>query len=1774
MNVRDSIRKRYSALSKPAVAVSKRSPSKDRHFGHKHAAERVKNYSLKQQIARDTERQKLALENGALKDEINHLRIKLVNSIAEGSIIKSKYRGIDRKFRLSSSSSTRYKSHNRSPHNPESTESLKRPSTTSGARDKNQSVSSPFRPLTAPNKRILASPNAKRTSVSSRLVATPNNQYRDFTRRIDRLQHRVTSLEKQLSEEKTKSRLTNLRQRTTNSAYYSNNQAATSIKHGMEPSFWEHLRKDETQMVQLTGRSNKSENTEEESDNREEEYVASFHADKVLLELVSQKLLEASLHMEHDVRKEWSGQLKLNVERLCGISNGYKSIFSSIRKIMKSAPFNSVNTASLIATEISTLFGAQIVRIFNLSKMENYEATDKSIGSSFTFVPIANKETATMKNRGTKLTKSEKQIIEIQGLTFEEVADRMTLLVNDNGGREGAQLTKSGYSFDNDNDKSKVVDEKESDEIENVLMKNSKGMGFVAGTFLQGKIIQANGDLWQHECFNMSTDGTWIEPGNQCSLLSVPVRYQQDESSSLSVIDKDSRTNSIPFAIIQLLRFTKNKSKDALEEFDDDSLALLKPFLEVLGPALYSCSRPMTKSAIITPLPEKVKVNEHELAFKTKQTDSHLRLRSNSRARSKSDLSRYDSKYKSRPISPMESRKTTANLGVDSDYRSHQRSTAVSLDTNVLAEVTSRRIKCAAESAGINGDVSHVNGPGMVSFLHAVTAVIHCALSADRTCLYLSQDMFGGIRVYHDDDIMFAPVSRAMTPLSLSSRLAIIKEGMGNPDDDDSIINFLQQSIQWDSLDGTGKKSGMNDGLSLNDPFHVHEDMNDDNSQVHHQTQQTRHHYHKPSSVLRKRTDLAAYVASNQEVIRMTGAYDEPVTKFAVDNANDYITDSILVVPIILNDEPVGVIELFNKHELSGGNEMLSDEGFNKNDELLLIHFASVLSAALSSVERQGRAERISETFCKLYHRVGLATGGNDKANLNPRPREPITENNLTGAQISSFGNQLLEVEAVIRQLLVAEYVFIWVSDHTVGGLRTYFQQRKSSDMLLDVHYSQKQLLGSALGAAYFKKKCLNYQDLNDVRAKNVARQESNKLFKAQIDIPGHVQLAQSMVCVPLIYSGSNSSDPVGVLQIINLDTRELAIRCMLHLKSRVTQFSQQIAAQTATVIGCLLRMDHFARVQHQTHELLGTFSELHHSSSLKPLDLIRSSIHAVEAIFKTSNRKVTRALLILRDQNGNFVWARRKYDSLGSDGHYASGTGAFDDMFHTFDAEKNRKKSSLNDATSSNQLHGRRRPSQSLNHMVQDNYEIDVFSSKINSFAAYIVQERRPVVVTNGIEDITLETVRGRTTKIPKEFKTTETDKQMGIDVGSTLGCCVPVSQQDGLHIHDIHCVLLLQRDENTNLKFSSEDRDLAGLVVAHLCAAIASVLNTTDQLRRERALGDLLTSTNSKENSLLLTMELDKNGKLVDHNGLLFQPKGIGFISKTLLINNVKDNTGSSGGNEKTKDNNKFGASRLNRINLNLAPNSKELDQLTSSPFDQWLCESVQKVIQQVLDAAEDGKPPAQTWISKVVELPAGPSNENQETKNTNSTKMKPITSFQRTSSFRGKLHISTVVKEDGKDLSPNDMFQLLTTLTKDYMKRYCHFNDDGESSLLGLCTACDDQKRGLLNLRTFSKILKFSINTNLKMEDIENLATCLDSLVHENSRVHENIDNIYTEKQVHYVKFVRAMVPPIVTVRRAQLTVIPTFSASSTSHSVDGMHLRFIFVPTFDPIHSFHL
>ena len=58
-----------------------------------------------------------------------------------------------------------------------------------------------------------------------------------------------------------------------------------------------------------------------------------------------------------------------------------------------------------------------------------------------------------------------------------------------------------------------------------------------------------------------------------------------------------------------------------------------------------------------------------------------------------------------------------------------------------------------------------------------------------------------------------------------------------------------------------------------------------------------------------------------------------------------------------------------------------------------------------------------------------------------------------------------------------------------------------------------------------------------------------------------------------------------------------------------------------------------------------------------------------VSTIFKTSNRKITKAKLILRDAKSNFVWARNIVDH---DTEENGGTGAFDEMFHKFDTAWN----------------------------------------------------------------------------------------------------------------------------------------------------------------------------------------------------------------------------------------------------------------------------------------------------------------------------------------------------------------------------------------------------------------------------------------------------------------------------------------------------------------------
>ena len=111
MNVRDSMRARYSALSTPASSASKRQRPKAPLFGHKSAAERVNRYKTEQQNLKNTERQKLALENASLKDEVYHLQLKLANAIKKESILKSKRRDVDRQLMSASSLS----SHSRSP---------------------------------------------------------------------------------------------------------------------------------------------------------------------------------------------------------------------------------------------------------------------------------------------------------------------------------------------------------------------------------------------------------------------------------------------------------------------------------------------------------------------------------------------------------------------------------------------------------------------------------------------------------------------------------------------------------------------------------------------------------------------------------------------------------------------------------------------------------------------------------------------------------------------------------------------------------------------------------------------------------------------------------------------------------------------------------------------------------------------------------------------------------------------------------------------------------------------------------------------------------------------------------------------------------------------------------------------------------------------------------------------------------------------------------------------------------------------------------------------------------------------------------------------------------------------------------------------------------------------------------------------------------------------------------------------------------------------------
>ena len=79
-------------------------------------------------------------------------------------------------------------------------------------------------------------------------------------------------------------------------------------------------------------------------------------------------------------------------------------------------------------------------------------------------------------------------------------------------------------------------------------MESSKGAGFIAATFLQGKTIMATGDLWEHESFSRQADSAWISPSVSTSTISVPVRWGRHGSTEAidGNITKRDDLNQLP----------------------------------------------------------------------------------------------------------------------------------------------------------------------------------------------------------------------------------------------------------------------------------------------------------------------------------------------------------------------------------------------------------------------------------------------------------------------------------------------------------------------------------------------------------------------------------------------------------------------------------------------------------------------------------------------------------------------------------------------------------------------------------------------------------------------------------------------------------------------------------------------------------------------------------------------------------------------------------------------------------------------------------------------------------------------------------------------------------------------------------------------------------------------------------------------------------------------------------------------------------------------------
>jgi hypothetical protein len=295
------------------------------------------------------------------------------------------------------------------------------------------------------------------------------------------------------------------------------------------------------------------------------------------------------------------------------------------------------------------------------------------------------------------------------------------------------------------------------------------------------------------------------------------------------------------------------------------------------------------------------------------------------------------------------------------------------------------------------------------------------------------------------------------------------------------------------------------------------------------------------------------------------------------------------------------------------------------------------------------------------------------------------------------------------------------------------------------------------------------------------------------------------------------------------------------------------------------------------------------------------------------------------------------------------------------------------------------------------------------------------------------------------------------------------------------------------------------------------------------------------------LLTLELDSRGCLRSHNGVSFRVGGEGFVSKTLAT--------AMGGSP-------------SRVSLNIAPGANSLESMRSTAFTEWLCKACLNLVSSVLDAVDDGEPPNMTWRREDVELPSGEMSAVRRSSTTNNagggaaatartaqlSKKPKKESFLRRSLSASASASSSSKTNKGKNKVTINSKDANSPVRIRAIEAFMNTYDDvteGETRLVVLCQVCDVSRKGLLPLHRWVEVLKASIGCTLTASEAEELAEGTQSLVRGDS---------HQDKHVHYVKFVRTLIPSMTPARNVRLTVIPLFEATATVQKVDGVFLRF--------------